>query len=101
MKIYKTKIGKLINFIKNEGKFERSDIVRVNKNTSKYKVYDKYVGQIAIVTNIDYDKKDYVVGLKFLDGKNIDFKPSEIEILDFYDLHGENYKDARKLLNMI
>lgn len=31
MKIYKSKIMRIINFIKNEGKFEFGDMVRVKK----------------------------------------------------------------------
>lgn len=98
MKIYKTKIGRIFNFIKNEGKFNRTDYVRVLKNTSKYKEYDKYVGQNAIVTNVHYDKKDYVVGLKFLDGQDIDFKICELEKNDWVNMYSEEY---RTLLHMI
>lgn len=35
MKIYKSKIMKVINFIKNEGKFEFGDMVRVKKLKKK------------------------------------------------------------------
>lgn len=98
MKIYKSKLGRIINFIKNEGKFKRTDYVKVIKNNSKYLDYNKYIGQKAIVTNIDYDKKDFMVGLKFLDGTNLDFKIDEIEKLDIVEQYSEDYK---KLLNMI
>ena len=36
MKLYKTKLGRIINFIKNEGKFEYGTQVQVIKNTSNY-----------------------------------------------------------------
>jgi hypothetical protein len=92
MKIYKSKLARIINFIKNEGKFKRTDYVKVTIN------YKNYMGQKAIVTNIDYDKKDYIVGLKFLDGENLDFRIDEIEKLDIVEQYSEDY---RKLLNMI
>ena len=98
MKIYKNKLGRIINFIKNEGKFKRTDYVKVIKNNSKYLSYNEYLGQKAIVTSIDYEKKDYIVGLKFLNGRNLDFKTDEIEKLDIDEQYSEDYK---KLLNMI
>ena len=98
MKIYKSKLGRIINFIKNEGKFKRTDYVKVIKNVSSEENYNKYIGQKAIVTNIDYDKKDFMVGVKFLDGTNLDFKIDEIEKLDIVEQYSEDY---RKLLNMI
>lgn len=78
MKTFKTKIGRIINFIKNEGKFQRADLVEVQNNFSQNEIYDKYIGQKAIVTNIDYSKKDNIVGLKFLDGENFDYEPREL-----------------------
>jgi len=98
MKIYKSKLGRIINFMKNEGKLKRTDYVKVIKNESPYGNYNKYIGQKAIVTNIDYDKKDFLVGIKFLDGTNSDFKFSELEKLDIVEQYSEDY---RKLLNMI
>ena len=98
MKTYKTKIGRIINFIKNEGKFKRTDYVKVIQNTSSREEYNKYVGQVAIVTDIHYDKKEYIVGLKFLDGKNYDFKPCEIEKCNWKEMYTSDYG---KLLNMI
>lgn len=98
MKMIKTKLGRAINFIKNEGKFKRSDYVKVMQNTSKRKEYDKYVGQRAIVTDVHYDKKEYVVGLKFLDGKNFDFKICEIEKCNWKEMFDSDYS---KLLKMI
>jgi len=99
MKMYKTKLGRAINFIKNENKFKRADLVEVISNTSKYKCYDKYIGQYAVVTNTDYSKKDYIVGLKFLDGTNIDYKPSELRKCDYVEEHTS--KEFIKLLKMI
>lgn len=98
MEFYKTKIGRTINFIKNEGKFNRSDYVKVVKNTSGFRIYDKYIGQKAIVTNVHFDKKNYIVGLKFLNGQNIDFKVCELEKCDYKEMYTEEY---RKLLHMI
>lgn len=98
MKIYKSKLARIINFIKNEGKFKRTDYVKVIKNNSKYLSYNEYLGQKAIVTSIDYEKKDYIVGLKFLNGKNLDFRIDELEKIDIVEQYSEDY---RKLLNMI
>ena len=87
MKIYKSKLMKTINFIKNEGKFERGDMVRIlpltNNDgftfTSTDNKYQKYIGQLGIVVGIDYTKKDYIVNVKFEDGKTFDFKIKELE----------------------
>ena len=95
---YKTKLGRIINFIKNEGKFKRTDFVRVMQNTSGRKEYDKYIGEEARVTNIDYEKKEYIVGLKFSDGKNYDFKACELQKLTWQQMFSSEY---RKLLDMI
>lgn len=82
MKIYKSKIMKIINFIKNEGKFEFGDMVKIRelkKDLGKDSCYCKYQGQLGIVTSISYDKKDYIFGVKFEDGKRFDFRSSELE----------------------
>lgn len=81
MKIYKSKIMKIINFIKNEGKFEFGDMVKIKKlkNLGKDSCYCKYQGQLGIVTSISYDKKDFIFGVKFEDGKRFDFRRSELE----------------------
>ena len=82
MKIYKSKIMKAINFIKNEGKFEFGDMVRVKelkKDLGKENFYAKYQGQLGIVTSISYNKKDFVFGVKFEDGNRVDFRSSELE----------------------
>lgn len=84
MKIYKSKIMKVINFIKNEGKFEFGDMVRVKelkKDLGEENFYAKYQGQLGIVTSISYDKKDFVFGVKFEDGNRIDFRSNELEKL--------------------
>jgi len=39
------KLFKIINFIKNNGKFKRTDYVKVIKNSSKYLNYNNYIGQ--------------------------------------------------------
>lgn len=82
MKIYKSKIMKIINFIKNEGKFEFGDMVKIRelkKDLGKDNFYCKYEGQLGIVTSISYDKKDFIFGVKFEDGKRFDFRSSELE----------------------
>ena len=82
MKIYKSKIMKVINFIKNEGKFEFGDMVRVKelkKDLGKENFYAKYQGQLGIITSISYNKKDYIFGVKFEDGDRIDFRSNELE----------------------
>lgn len=99
MNLYKTKLGRVVNFIKNEGKFKRADLVQVLKNDSNYKKYSKYVGQFAVVTDIDYNKKDYIVGLKFIDGEGFYFKPSELRKCNYVEEHTN--KDFLALLKMI
>lgn len=99
MKLYKTKLGRIINFIKNEGKFKRGDLVEVLKNESEYKCYDKYIGQKAVVVGMDYKKKDNVVSLKFLDGEKFDYKPSELRKCDYKEETVS--KEYRTLLKMI
>ena len=82
MKIYKSKLMRVINFIKNEGKFEYGDTVRVKELKSDLGIedcYAKYEGQLGIVTSISYDKKDFIFGVKFEDGSHIDCKASELE----------------------
>ena len=82
MKIYKSKIMKIINFIKNEGKFEFGDMVKIKelkKDLGEDNFYAKYQGQLGIVTSISYNKKDFIFGVKFEDGNHIDFKASELE----------------------
>lgn len=85
MKRYKSKIMKTINFIKNEGKFEFGDMVRVlplKEDLGEENFYTKYVGLLGIVTSISYDKKDYIFGVKFEDGNHIDFKADELEKIE-------------------
>lgn len=82
MKRYKTKLGRIINFIKNENKFEFGDMVRIlplNKDLGTENFYAKHIGLLGIVTSISYDKKDCVFGVKFEDGNRIDFRASELE----------------------
>lgn len=95
MKLYKTKLGRIINFIKNEGKFEYGTKVQVMKNTSKYKKYDKYVNQYGIVRNIDYSKKEYMIEVRFADGNMHGFNPNELRIIkdiEYFDNYNE-YKN--------
>lgn len=82
MKRYKTKIGRIINFIKNENKFEFGDMVRIlplDKDLGTENFYTKYIGLLGIITSISYDKKDYIFGVKFEDGNRVDFKANELE----------------------
>lgn len=82
MKRYKTKLGRIFNFIKNEGKFEFGDMVKVlplKADLGEENFYAKYSGLLGIVTSISYDKKDYIFGVKFEDGNRIDFKANELE----------------------
>ena len=82
MKIYKSKLMRVLNFIKNEGKYERGDMVKVKETIELGRYYDryiKYINKLGIVVGIDYTKKDYIVGVKFEDGLTFDFKIEELE----------------------
>lgn len=82
MRIYKSKLMRVINFIKNEGKFEYGDMVRVKElksNLGTENFYTKYQGQLGIVTSISYNKKDFIFGVKFEDRNHVDFRASELE----------------------
>lgn len=82
MKMYKTKLGRIINFIINEGKFEFGDMVKVlplKNDLGEENFYAKYIGMIGIVTSISYDKKNYIFGVKFEDGNRFDFGANELE----------------------
>lgn len=82
LKLYKTKIGRIFNFIKNEGKFEFGDMVKVlplKSDLGEENFYAKYEGLLGIVTSISYFKKDFVFGVKFEDGNRIDFRANELE----------------------
>lgn len=82
MKRYKSKLMRVINFIKNENKFEFGDMVKVKelkKDLGTENFYTKYQDELGIVTSISYDKKDYIFGVKFEDANRVDFKASELE----------------------
>lgn len=82
MKIYKSKLMRVINFIKNEGKFEYGDMVKVKElksNLGTENFYAKYEKQLGIVTSISYNKKNFIFGVKFEDGNHVDFRASELE----------------------
>lgn len=82
MKRYKNKFMRVINFIKNEGKFEFGDMVRVKQLKQDFgteNFYCKYIGKLGILTSISYDKKKYLFGVKFEDGNRIDFSADELE----------------------
>ena len=76
MKLYKSKIMRTINFIKNEHKFERGDMVKI-KNVIEEE-YKKYNGQLGYIVNIDYAKKDYMFEVKFEDKERFYFKENEL-----------------------
>ena len=82
MQIYKSKLMRVINFIKNENKFERGDMVKVVniKNSAGFNdKYFKYLNKYGIVVGIDYTKKEYIIEVKFEDRATICFKPNELE----------------------
>lgn len=92
MKIYKNKLERIINFIKNEGKFEFGDIVKIKNikdDLGTENFYAKYIGKIGVVTSISYFKKDYIFGVKFEDKARIDFKANELEKIDPYSIYGK------------
>ena len=100
MRLYKTKLGRIINFIKNENKFEYGNQVQVMKNTSKYDKYDKYINQYGIVKNIDYSKKEFMIEVKFADGQIYGFNPDELrKITD--DEYFNNYSKFKVIFNKI
>ena len=100
MKLYKTKLGRIFNFIKNEGKFEYGSHVQVMKNTSKYEKYDKYVNQYGIVRNIDYSKKEFMIEVRFADGNMYGFNPGELRQIkdkEYFD----NYSKYKEIFSQI
>lgn len=100
MKLYKTKLGRIINFIKNEGKFKYGTQVQVTKNTSKYDKYNKYVNKYGIVRNIDYSKKEFMIEVRFADGQMYGFNPNELRIIkdkEYFD----NYSKYKKIFAQI
>ncbi len=101
MKLYKTKLGRIINFIKNENKFVFGSQVKVLKNTvTDYPKYDKYIGQYGIIVNIDYSKKEYMFEVKFADGNKLGFNEDELhKITD--DEYFNNYKEYKEIFNKI
>lgn len=80
-RVIKSKIGRIINFIKIEGKFKRADIVQILNNTSDKKEYDKYIGKFGIVTDIDYSDRNKPIGIKFKTGVNLCYGVDEIKKL--------------------
>lgn len=100
MKLYKTKLGRIINFIKNEGKFEYGIQVQVIKNTSKYEKYNKYINQYGIVRNIDYSKKEYMIEVRFADGQMYGFNPNELRIIKDKKYFA-NYNKYKEIFNAI
>ena len=100
MKLYKTKLGRIINFIKNESKFKYGTQVQVLKNTSQYSKYDKYINQYGIVRNIDYSKKEYMIEVKFADGQMYGFNPNELRIIKDKE-YFSNYSKFKAIFNEI
>ena len=87
----------MLNFIKNEGKFNRTDYVIVLANKTGNTCYEEYIDKKGIVTDVDYAKK-YCVGVKFEDGSTLDFMPKELKKLSWEEEVSEEYT---KLLKMI
>ena len=81
MKVYKSKIMKIINFAKNEGKFERGDMVLVHGVLDKK--YKKYNGKLGIIVNIDYSKKYCMFAIKFEDKQTIGFNENELTKIEY------------------
>lgn len=100
MKLYKTKLGRIFNFIKNEGKFEYGNQVQVMKNTSKYEKYNKYINQYGIIRNIDYSKKEYMFEVKFADGNMYGFNSNELRKISD-DEYFKNYNKYKKIFSEI
>lgn len=100
MKLYKTKLGRIINFIKNEGKFRYGSQVQVMKNTSEYNKYDKYINQYGIVRNIDYSKKEFMIEVRFADGQMYGFNPNELRLITDKE-YFENYNKYKSIFAQI
>lgn len=98
----KSKLKRLINFLKYNGKFVRSDYVVfkpiLNNGKESKQKYIKYANQKGIVTNVDFTQNDYIVGVKFDDGFEFNCKIEELEKLDYKYEYSEHYT---KLLKMI
>lgn len=94
MKLYKTKIGRIFNFIKNEGKLEFGDKVQIIKNNSKYDKYNKYINKYGILRNIDYSKKECMFEIRFEDGYTYGFDFNELRKIsdEEYFKHLGKYK---------
>ena len=81
MKIYKSKVMRIINFAKNEGKFERGDMVRVHNVLDKK--YKKYNDKLGYIVNIDYSKKECMFEVKFEDKKEFGFNENELVKINY------------------
>lgn len=81
MKLYKSKIMRIINFAKNENKFEYGDMVYVHDVLDKK--YKKYNGKLGYIINIDYRKKEYMFEVKFEDKQKIGFNENELTKIDY------------------
>ena len=81
MKIYKRKLMRVINFIKNEGKFDYGDMVRVHNVLDKK--YRKYNNKLGYIVNVNYSKKEYMFTVKFEDKQQFDFCEKELTKIDY------------------
>lgn len=100
MKLYKTKLGRILNFILNENKFRYGDQVEVIKNNSKYEKYDKYINKYGIIRNIDYSKKKYMFEVKFEDGNMYGFDSDELRKISDKE-YFEKYNEYKRIFNNI
>lgn len=85
MKIYKSKLKKIINFIRYESKFKRGDIVKIKKLTDNknYDFYKKYIGKYGKVVCLNFAYKDFIVEVAFENDVGLNFKPDEIEKIPY------------------
>lgn len=72
-----------INFIKNEHKFERGDMVKI-KNVMEEN-YKRYNGQLGYIVDVNYAKKDCIFNVKFEDKTAAYFKENELIKIDWDD----------------
>ena len=100
MKQYKTKLGRILNFILNENKFRYGDYVEVIKNNSKYEKYDKYINKYGIIRNIDYSKKKCMFEVKFEDGNMYGFDSDELRKISDKE-YFEKYNEYKRIFNNI
>ena len=100
MKLYKTKLGRILNFILIDNKFRHGDQVEVIKNNSKNEKYDKYINKYGIIRNIDYSKKKYMFEVKFENGNMYGFDSDELRKISDKE-YFEKYNEYKRIFNNI